>query len=255
MSLKGHLWVEAAVENGESFIRGQRFSAPYHLSKPYRDGKNLCLQIAQVSGGILTGDRLTMDIQVQEGARLNISTPSATRVMTMPEGEARVEQVFRIGKDAWLEVWPESLMPHRDSALHQKTSIQLEEGGSLRYMEIIAPGRVAHGESLEWKQLHLQMHLQIGKTLVLRETLSLGPELWRRWALLTKNPAPWLGNLFLIRPAPWSQDELAGLRAVVPSNVLPGITQLTPGALFLRAIAGDGLSLRDYLEQIRKTIR
>lgn len=254
MPLSGHLRVEACTgKEGKTFINGQAFSAPYHLSKPFEDGNTLCLQIAQVSGGILTGDELKMEVTVRPSARLRITTPSATRVMTMPKGKAVVKQAFHVEKDGWLEVWPESLVPHRDSALDQHTRIRVEEGGELRYMEMLAPGRVAHGETLEWKSLHLHTRIQEGKTLLLQETLSLDIACWQRWAALTQTPSPWLANVYLIRPKPWSAEELFTLRAVAPERVLPGITQLSPGALVVRVIAGDGLSLRDYLEIIRKT--
>lgn len=82
-----HAWLDAA-DAGRTVLARQSFRAPFHLGKPYRDECTgvLMVQVVNPTAGILSGDELRSTITVGEGAALLVTTPSATRIFTMPEG-------------------------------------------------------------------------------------------------------------------------------------------------------------------------
>jgi len=135
---------------GRSYLSRQSFNTPFHLSKSYWDGRALTVQMINPTAGILSGDRLCSDVKVEPGACLNLTTPSATRVYTMPEGGAEAVQNFSVARDARLSFIPSMLVPHRHSRYHQTSRLTIERGGELLYLETLAPGRVAHGESFQY---------------------------------------------------------------------------------------------------------
>ena len=83
------------------------FCAPFHLSKPYWDGRALLVQVVNSTAGILSGDRLATEVVVGEGASLIVTAPSASRIFTMNEGAAQATQRFTVERCGWLEVAPE----------------------------------------------------------------------------------------------------------------------------------------------------
>ena len=122
----GHLALRAAIRaDGRTSLVSQSFRAPFHVSKPYwdEDAKTLLVQVVNPTAGILSGDRLQSKIAVEAGAALLVTTPSASRVFQMKEGDAECRQHFAIATGGWLEVMPEPLVPHRGSRYRQITSV------------------------------------------------------------------------------------------------------------------------------------
>ena len=113
--LSGHLELTcSADDHARSYIRRQSFRAPFHLSKPYWDGHALIAQIANPTAGLFAGDTLRSEVTVDPGARLLLTTTSASRVHTMPAGRAEVHQTYHVASGAWLEVRPELFIPQAE---------------------------------------------------------------------------------------------------------------------------------------------
>ena len=130
----GHLSLHAATRaHGRTVLAAQSFRAPYHLSKPYWDAdtRTLIAQVVNPTAGILSGDQLQSDISVDQGAALLVTTPSASRVFKMKTGTATCRQQFHVTADAWLEVMPEPLVPHRGCSYRQTTTIEVAAGDSV----------------------------------------------------------------------------------------------------------------------------
>ena len=59
-----------------------------HLGKAYWTGDVLGLQIVNPTAGIFSGDTLSVNVEIGAGARVALTSPSATRFHTMPTGRA-----------------------------------------------------------------------------------------------------------------------------------------------------------------------
>ena len=132
----GNLFLRAAARaDGRTALAGQSFRAPFHLSKPYwdEDARTLLVQVVNPTAGILSGDRLESAIEVEAGASLLVTTPSASRVFKMIDGSAECRQHFTVAKGAWLEILPEPLVPHRGCRYRQTTKVEVEPGGGHRH--------------------------------------------------------------------------------------------------------------------------
>src|SRR5258708_14598701 len=128
------------------------------------------------TAGILSGDRLCSDVKVEPGARINLPTTSATRVYTMPEGGAEAVQKFSVARDARLSFVPSMLVPHKHSRYHQASRLTIERGGELLYLEMVAPGRVAYGESFQYTELKYELELYWDGHLNAHECFRLRPD-------------------------------------------------------------------------------
>lgn len=257
----GHLALRAAAraEDGVTALAAQAFRAPFHLSKPYWDAdtRTLLVQVVNPTAGILSGDRLEASVVVYAGAAVLLTTPSASRVFRMREGEARSLQTFRVARGGWLEVLPEPLVPHRGSVFHQRTSLTVEPGGAAFYADLLFPGRVAHGETWGWSRLVLDLEVRAGADLVLRERLDQSAEHLRALAALAgAGDGASFGNAVFIAPelssAPAWRNELHALQT---DGVWIGASPLRTGAGWsIKFVAPDGVLLRRTLAQIRRIL-
>jgi urease accessory protein len=110
------------------------------------------VMMASPGGGVLQGDHLTIDVRVQEGARLNLATQSATRLYRMPHGGARIEMRFEVERAAYLEHLPDPWVPFADSRVSIETEVVADPTATILLSEVVAPGRAARGEILQQRR-------------------------------------------------------------------------------------------------------
>ncbi|HEX5430465.1 MAG TPA: urease accessory protein UreD [Bryobacteraceae bacterium] len=130
-----------------------------------------------VSGGVLSGDRLALEIEVAAGAAAQVTTTGATRLYRHRAGAADSEQQtrFSVGDGALLEYLPDAVIPYSMSRHVQNTAISLGRGAALLSWEILAPGRLAAGERFAFERLQIETGICAGRRQVLRESFLLEP--------------------------------------------------------------------------------
>ena len=135
------------------------------------------VHLNNVSGGVLAGDRLSLDVEVQEGATAQITTTGATRLYRHRRGASDSEQhaTFSVGDGGMLELLPDAVIPYAGSRHLQRTEFRLGSGSTLFWWEVFAPGRLAAGERFAFEQLRVQTEVYAGSRLVLRENYLLEP--------------------------------------------------------------------------------
>jgi urease accessory protein len=262
LDFHGHLALRAAPRaDGTTQLAAQSFRAPYHLGKAYweADTRTLLVQVVNPTAGILAGDRLECSVAVEPGAAVLLTTPSASRVFRMRpgEGEARVVQHFQVAAGAWLEVLPEPLVPHRGCRFQQHTTLDLAPGGSAFYADLLFPGRIAHGETWSWERCVLELEVQCGPTLVLRERLDQSGADLRALAVFSGlGTEACFGNAVFLAPGlPAAPSWREALHALQSEQVWIGCSALRSGAGWsIKFITRDAIHLRETLAAIRRIL-
>jgi urease accessory protein len=254
-SLNGHLRLRCnAREDGTPIIAEQSFRAPIHLSKSHLDAGWIILTIVNPTAGFFDGDRLESDIEVSGGAKLVLSTPSASRVYPTRSGApAKNLQTFRVAENSALEWIPEPFIPHAGASYFQKTDIHLEAGASLLFFDWIAPGRVAKGEVFAYKHLHWELDLHIAGKLVARERYDLDPSNHSLETLKAKFPA---AHYLSVYTAGLFSEKFpaAALDALTNNDVYLGHGPLGTNSHVIRALCRDSLAARKLLETLRTVL-
>jgi len=251
-ALSGHL--ELRCENradGVPFISHQSFRAPVHLSKSHLDQGHLVQSIVNPTAGFFDGDHLETNIHVAPGAKLVLSTPSASRVYRTRSGAAAVScQKFRVEENASLEWIPEPFIPHAGARYVQRTRIDLHPRASLLFFDWIAPGRVAMGEIFAYQHLRWELDLSLGDTLIARERYDLRPGDDSLEALRAKFPAAHYLSVYAAGAMAknWPAEALDALTC---EDVYLGHGPLTGGVHVIRALCRDSLTARSLLETLR----
>ena len=256
--MRGQLKLRAERDARGCTVLTQRHTAgAFHLSKPYWDGRTLLVQWVNPTAGIFAGDRLESSLQVGPGASLLVTTPSATRIHARPAGEllrGEQSQILNVAREAWLELGGEWLIPQQASAFRQRTEISLERGAGLFYTELLAPGRVAHGEILQFAELDLGLRLWSEGKLILQERLHALPD--RLWMLQTHDEQPLFTATCLIALPSLSAAVFSSIRSLLAEHPScgGGFTQLDSKLLAGRLVATRSLTLKRTLEALRSQL-
>ncbi|MET9432502.1 urease accessory protein UreD [Streptomyces sp. NPDC003036] len=190
----------------------------------------------------LGGDRLAIEADVREGARLTVDSAAAT--VALPgrgADEARYDVRLTVGPDAELRWLPEQLVSAHGSLLRMRTTVELADTARLVLREEQVLGR--HGEAPGTLATRLTVR-RAGRALLDQE-LSYGPGAPGGWdgpAVLAGHRA--VGQLLVVDPA--FDDEPAEPRAL---GATAALTPLAGPAALVTAVAPDALRLRRLLDE------
>ncbi|MFH8689826.1 urease accessory protein UreD [Streptomyces anulatus] len=197
----------------------------------------------------LNGDRLAIEADIADGARLAVDSAAATVALpgARAEGEPSAYTVdLRVGEGAVLHWLPEQLVSARGSDLRMTTRVRLAPTGRLLLREEQILGR--HGEPTGALTTRLTVH-RAGRPL-LDQRLAYGPgapDGWDGPAVLGGHRA--VGQLLLADPA------FEG--APLPARLLGPTAALTPlagPAVLVTAVAADARLLRGILDDAMREL-
>ena len=251
--LNGHLrLVCAADEQGQTFLREQSFAAPVHLSKPHLDEETLVVNVVNPTAGLLAGDRVRYDVRVEDGARVLLTAPSASRAHRIVEGDARVTQEFCVAAGGWLESWPEMFIPQGGARYRQQTALHVEEGGGALLIEMIAPGRVASGEVFAFAELDWETDIFLGGAKIARERYTLTPANPTLTAMRAQFAEAYYASCFVVSSTLRADSDCwRRIHDLHRDDAWVGCSALTRGGWAIRVLAAGSIALRRSIAAIR----
>ncbi len=116
-----------------------------------------CVFIISNAGGILQGDRNTIDVTVEPDGIAHLTTQSATKVQEMDANFASQIQNITVKEGAYFEYVPHPLIPHRHCRFVMQTTMTIDPTATVFASEIIMGGRKHHGDLFEFKLISSTM--------------------------------------------------------------------------------------------------
>lgn len=131
------------------------------------------------TGGVFADDHLVTEVELGAGARVHLTSQSATKLYDMRGGHASQKLRFTLGEDAYLEYLPDALIPHAGARFTQRSSISLVPGATCVTSELIGPGRRARGERFAYRELTLETEVRCEERVLCGDALRLDPTMAR----------------------------------------------------------------------------
>lgn len=251
--MTGHLDLVCGLgSKGLSQLKHQSFRAPMHLSKPHLDGDTLVVNVVNPTAGLFEGDEISCKVRVETGARLLLTSPSASRAHAMKgSGEARLTQEFSVESGAWLEVLPEFFIPQAGTRYRQRTRIDVAQGGGLLFVETLAPGRVASGEAFAFDRLDWETDIFLGDEKAVREKYRMTPD--SLMFLRNQFATAYYASIFFFHPALTPQSECwKTIGALHGDAAWVGVSRLHPSGWSIKVLAAESVTFRKVLQAIRE---
>lgn len=160
----GRLSLEFAVRHGKTQLLPHMATAPLKVQRPfYPEGVEVCHAIIlHTAGGVVGGDRLSMDLNLQPGAHSLITTPAATKIYGSNGFPAQQTIQIQVGTGATLEWLPQETIVFNGAVYRQDLRVELASGAKWLGWEITRCGRTARGERFtmgKWRS-HLEIWQQ-----------------------------------------------------------------------------------------------
>lgn len=247
-------------DNGHdgTVLRVLRQEPPWKVVRGFSTRGGECLvHLNNISGGVLGGDQLYLNIEAGPGAQAQITTTGATRIYAPRSGarDSCCSADIHLQRCALLEYLPDPLIPYRGARAEQRTRISMDEGATLFWWEILAPGRVASGECFEYESLRVSAEVWARDTPILIDRMRLEPHSRR-----VTSPARFGSQQFLVTfiiakiGAPhtiWRDLELA-----LQTNELGwGVSALPVHGVVVRGLSHSGLTIAAALHALWKAAK
>lgn len=240
----GELRLGVGLRGGRTVATGQYHQGALRVIRPhYLDGSGqVCYVVVNPGGGYLGGDTYRLDIEVDEGASLLLTTQSATKVYRTPGRHAQQDTRIRLAAGAALENVPDQLIAYREASYRQRTTVEMDPTASLVLAEVVTSGWSPDGRPFRYDEVRLRTDVHVGGRLAVVDNLLLRPAATPVDAMLYLGEHTHFGTLLVVDPRVDAQC-VAELRAMLEeaaagaaSGVELGISLLDAPGFALRAL-------------------
>jgi urease accessory protein len=258
----GELRLDYAKRDGQTIIARSHCTTPWHLLPPiYLDETGAAYTLlVNPSGGLVGGDRLSIDMRLGADAHVLISAPSANRVYRS-RGEASIQKVeITLGAGAVLEWLPEHTIPFAGSRFRQTIHVQLEPGATILLWDAVASGRIAREERWAFSSLENEICIATAAGQSILERYALDPStdlgavgLAAQW--------DYVASLYVVNdavaPEVWSRLEtrIGLLLDEHPGRILGGVSQPTAPGVAVKLLARTAPDLTGALDSLWAAVR
>lgn len=235
--------------------------APLKVQRPfYPEGADFCHSvILHTAGGMVGGDRLTFDVQLQPNAKALITTAAASKIYRSNGLQAKQNIQIKVDSGAYLEWLPQDTIIFNGANYQQDLRVELAPKASWLGWEINRFGRSARGEKFltgEWRS-YTEIWRQ-GKPLWIdRQWLPAGEEIINSPHSLAGQPIVaslvWVGE----KVSPEIVEKARELWQNQPDFSIrgeAGVTQITEG-LLCRYRGDSSIEVRHWFKQIWHLLR
>lgn len=208
------------------------------------------MHLHNISGGVLGGDNLHIDVCVKPEAYAQLTTTSATRIYRSrpTQADAQQTQTIDVAKNGLLEYVPDQIIPFAGARYRQNTAIHLAQGAGLFYWETIAPGRTARDELFQYDLLQINCKISTDKRPVMIERTILEPRLHPQTSPVQLGPYTYFSSFYICKVGlegqRWQQLErelqVLAQRCTIPGETLWGVSMLVQHGLLVRALSIRG---------------
>ena len=129
--------------------------------------------IVNTAGGVAGGDRFALDVTVEPGARLVVTTAAAEKVYRTLEPDATIDVRLAVGASSSLAWLPQETILFNQARLTRTVDIDLAEDARLLLAEAIVFGRSGMGEAVNDAGVFDRWHLRRGGRLIHAEAMRL----------------------------------------------------------------------------------
>ncbi len=246
---------EGTAEIGFAYRNGITRLAHLYQSDPLRvlfptpwAGDPVQAVLVTTSGGLVGGDRLTIEVCLDPGAVAHVTASAAEKIYRSKGPTTVVRQSLAVGAAGALEFLPLETILFDGARLRRETAIELMPGAGFLGGDIVIFGRRARGERFVAGSLHEVWEVRRAGELVWGDALHLDGEV----AGIVDHPACFDGAAafatMILAPSAEDPDNfLDGARAVQSASVTDGLrggVTAIAGLVIARWLATDASLLR-----------
>ena len=131
----------------KTIISHRKHQGPLVIQKPfYPEGEVCHVYLLHPPGGVVGGDQLTLNVDVNKTGHALVTTPAAGKFYRSDGRVAKLKQNLRVEAGSTLEWLPQETILFSGCEVNMQTIVQLEGNAQCIGWEILCLGRPASGE-------------------------------------------------------------------------------------------------------------
>lgn len=215
---KSVLRATARQVDNRTILTERYHDAPLKITKTFYEEQSgrLQLYIMDVSPGLLDGDSYELNIQLQDNTHLIVTNQSFTKIHPAQRQTARMIQNLRLGKGSVLEYFPEPTIPYAGSRFEGQIKVELEEGATLLYADIVTPGRTHRGELFQYHSFASRFEASCEQQLLAWDQFLLEPAIHQYQGIGSMEDYTHNGTFWIVADQA-SQSLLDRIRSLLPA--------------------------------------
>ncbi len=165
---QGSLNLRYIAKGGQTQVDYAEAKAPFKVQRPfYPEGDAVCHSvILHTAGGMVSGDRLSLDLHLASGSHALVTTAAASKIYRSKGETAHQTIRIKVEEGARLEWLPQEAIAFHGADYHQTVQIELAPTASVMFWDVMRFGRSASGEKFLQGQVRSQTEVwQAGKPL------------------------------------------------------------------------------------------
>jgi urease accessory protein len=255
---RARLELDFVAREGATRIARWAHEGPLVVQRPFfPEGPGVChVYLLHPPGGLVGGDRLSIDVRVGPGAHALCTTPAATKLYRTAGPLARLEQSIAVEAGGALEWLPQETILYDGTHADLRTRIELPPGARFIGTDVLCFGLPARGEGFARGRCRQAIEIwRDGRPLFVERGRLDGARAVHAagWGM---GGAPVLGTL-LASPAPGGAllEALRALGEALPEGDLGAATVLPGDVLALRYVGGSVERARRFLGEAWRLAR
>ncbi|KXP10840.1 urease accessory protein UreD [Tsukamurella pseudospumae] len=257
-ALTGELVLTLAPRGPRTVAVRQRHGGTLQTLRPLYldDSGQVTYHVVNPGGGCLRGDTYAIDIDLEAGARVVVTTQSATKVYRTPDGAAAQHMRIRLGPDSVLEYVPDALILYREATYRQTCTVELDESASLVLAEIVTPGWSPDGARFRYGELRMRTEIHRGGRLLAVDNLLIEPGSADPSGVGFLDGRTHVGSLTAVDPRV-DETLLDDVHALTEAEgaVRSGLTALAGPGFVLRCLGDDTAELARLFDTVIALLR
>ena len=170
----GRVTLAVAADSGESRRRNVHEAGSLRVRFPNAADKAVLeAVIVNTAGGMAGGDRFDIDVAVEAGARLTVTTAASEKIYRSLGPDTEVGVKLDVGPGGALAWLPQETILFDQVRLRRMIDVDLAHDADLILAEAIVFGRSAMGETVLHGHLFDRWRVRVGGALVFAEALRL----------------------------------------------------------------------------------
>ena len=252
-----HLHMRFAQRSGKTRMVDRTRQGPLAVQRPFYPEGDVChTYLLHPPGGVVGGDSLNIQVNMEAGAKALITTPGATKFYRAGGTRlARQVQTLRIAAGSWLEFMPQENIFFPSANAEVETHVEIASGGGFIGWEMQCLGRPVINEAFDQGRLVSKTTLHIDGKLILMDQLRTDA------TSLVEASAGMRGHvmqagLYLVAPDPALNEQLTEVtrEVLAESEIVAGVTEVD-GVVVLRLLGSRTEHLMRLMTRVWARVR
>lgn len=234
----------------KTLLVNRRHSGPLTVQRPFYPEGDVChVYVLHPPGGLVSGDRLAINVNADQGSAALITTPAAGKFYRSSGNKAYQSVSINVAENAAVEWLPQETIIYEGACVSSTLTIDLAANARFIGWEILSLGRPASAEGFSCGTAEMRWQInRKGLPFYLERLVLDANAISARWGL---NGQSACGTMFT---SPASAASLQAVTSLIGDAPNRGVTRIDD-LLICRATDSRTDRIRRFFEQIWEIIR